>query len=80
MRKAVPGMLADAPDWSDRAIAKLVGVDGKTVAAQREAHCGNSAVTPAERIYTTKHGTTATMKRNPIPLDSLAVTCGKLSV
>ena len=60
-RKAVLNMLGLVPDWSDRAIASHVGVDGKTVAAQREAHCGISAVTPVERTYTTKHGTTATM-------------------
>jgi len=59
-RKAVLGTLALRPDWSDRAIAKHVGVSDKTVAAQREAHCGNSAVT-TDRTYTTKHGTTATM-------------------
>ncbi len=59
-RKAVLGVLALKPDGSDRAIAKHVGVSDKTVAAAREAHCGNSAVT-AERTYTTKHGTTATM-------------------
>jgi len=47
MRKAVPGMLANAPDWCGRAIAKHVGVDGKTLAAQRESICGNSADVPA---------------------------------
>ena len=61
-RKAVLGMLADFPDWSDRAIARHVGVDDKTVgAARKRSDCGNSAVTATERTYTTRHGTTATM-------------------
>ena len=34
-RKAVLGMLADAPDWSDRAIARHVGVSHPFVAAVR---------------------------------------------
>lgn len=59
-RKAVLGVLALKPDWSDRAIAKHVGVSDKTVATARASHCGNSAVT-TERTYITKHGTTATM-------------------
>lgn len=63
-RKAVMGMLALVPDWSDRAIADHVGVSDKTVASQRPAHCGDSAVTTEAaiaRTYTTKHGTIATM-------------------
>lgn len=42
-------MPANAPDWSDRAIAKHVGVDGKTVEARRESICGSSADAPAAR-------------------------------
>ncbi len=48
-RKAVLGMLADAPDWSDRAIAKHVGVSDKTVGSHREAICGNSPDAPPTR-------------------------------
>ena len=62
-RKAVNGALAHpvSSKWSDNAIAKHCGVDHKTVAAVRVSHLGNSQVTPQERTYTTKHGTTAVM-------------------
>ena len=52
--------------WTDSAIAKACCVDHKTVAAYRSS-LGNSQVTksadaaPAERTYTTKHGTEAVM-------------------
>lgn len=67
--KAVAGMLELVGEWSDRAIARHVGVSDKTVASLRK-----SAVTPddqdsslrksavtTDRTYTTKHGTQATM-------------------
>lgn len=59
-RKAVQGTLALRPDWSDRAIAKHVGVNDKTVAAARAAICGNSADAPASRTVE-RNGTTYTM-------------------
>jgi len=58
-RKAVLGALADAPDWSDRAIATHVGVSPSTVGACRSS-LSNLDSDPAERNYTTKRGTTAT--------------------
>lgn len=62
-RKAVTGALQHpvSGQWSDRQIAKHCGVSDKTVAAVRQSHCGNSAVTQQDRTYTTKHGTTAVM-------------------
>jgi hypothetical protein len=48
-RKAVLGMLADFSDWSDSKIAKHVGVDHKTVAAQRQPILGNSQDASAVR-------------------------------
>lgn len=57
-------------EWSDREIGRRCGIDGKTVAKVRASlngNCGNSAVTePQQRTYTTKHGTTATMKTEKI--------------
>lgn len=41
-RKAVHGMLALVPDWSDVKIARHVGVNDKTVAAHRRSILGNS--------------------------------------
>jgi len=60
-RRAVLTLLGDAEwgRWTDREIARACHVDNKTVAKVR------SEVTeeiPSERTYTTKHGTTATMK------------------
>ena len=46
--------------WSDSEIARRCAVDHKTVAAARLS-LGNSQVTSDERIYTTRHGTVATM-------------------
>ena len=50
-QKSVMTLLADPEwsKWSDRAIAKECKVDGKTVAAQRRAICGNSADEPTAR-------------------------------
>lgn len=50
-QKSVMTLLADPEwsKWSDRAIAKECKVDGKTVAAQRRAICGNSADAPTAR-------------------------------
>lgn len=50
-KKAVIGMLRDAPDWSDNKIAKHVGVDHKTVSSHRASILGNSqdAVRTVER-------------------------------
>lgn len=41
-KKAVLGMLRDAPEWSDNKIAKHVGVDHKTVASHRASILGIS--------------------------------------
>jgi hypothetical protein len=60
-RKAVLGTLALRPDWSDRAVAKHVGVGYTLVATVRASLPAAGSDTPAERTYTTKHGTTATM-------------------
>ncbi|WP_144223439.1 ParB/RepB/Spo0J family partition protein [Mesorhizobium amorphae] len=60
-RRAILTLLNDSVwgKWTDREIARACHVDNKTVAKVR------SEVTeeiPSERTYTTKHGTTATMK------------------
>lgn len=60
-RKAVLGMLALVPDWSDRAIAKHVGVSPTSVGSHRASLSNLDSETGTERTYTTKHGTTATM-------------------
>lgn len=60
-RKAVLGVLALKPDWADRAIAKHVGVGYTLVASARSSLPAAGSEKPAERTYTTKHGTTATM-------------------
>lgn len=54
-------MLALVPDWSDRAIAKHVGVSHPFVAAERRSLVTVTSEESAERTYTTKHGTQATM-------------------
>lgn len=66
-KKAVEGMLADFPGWSDRAIAKHVGVHHSTVVEHRkksslsESDSEKTDSQATERTYTTKHGTKATM-------------------
>ena len=67
-RNAVTTMLDD-PEWaawSDNAIAKACHVSNKTVAAWRPSLGNSQVTTPAERTYTTKHGTTATMQTGGI--------------
>ena len=61
-RRAVERLLRDDEwaKWSDSEIARRCAVDHKTVAAARLS-LGNSQVTSDERIYTTRHGTVATM-------------------
>lgn len=61
-RKAVLGVLGLKPDWSDRAVAKHVGVTHPFVAAERRSLVTvTSEDAPNERTYTTKHGTQAKM-------------------
>ncbi len=76
-RKAVLGMLADAPDWSDRAIAKHVGVSPSTVGSCRPSLSNLDSETPDERAYTTKHGTEAVMKTSAIGKASAQNVSGK---
>lgn len=64
-RKAVAGMLALVPDWSDARIARHVGVSDKTVAAVRSAILGNSEDAPAERTVE-RAGATYTMQTGGI--------------
>ncbi len=63
-RRAVETLLRDEEwgQWSDREIARRCSVDHKTVGRVRaDLSLGNSPVT-AERTYTTKYGTVATMR------------------
>lgn len=60
-RKAVLGMLALVPEWSDRAIAKHVGVSNNFVSTERRSLSSDDSEESTERTYTTKHGTKATM-------------------
>lgn len=55
------GALTDAPDWSDRAIAKHVGVSNNFTSEMRRSLSSDDSDVPTDRTYTTKHGTTATM-------------------
>ena len=59
-RRAVEGMLRLKPDFSDRAIAKHVGVSNTFVSKLR-ASLSTVDSEKSERTYTTKHGNTATM-------------------
>jgi len=64
-RKAVVTMLNDAEwvKWSDSAIAKSCSVSGAYVGQVRSSLTINvSSEKPAERTFTTKHGTVATMQ------------------
>lgn len=67
-RKAVETMLADADwsQWSDNQIAKTCGVSHPFVGAIRSSLETVTSEKPAERTYTTKHGTTAVMKTDGI--------------
>lgn len=63
-RRAVETLLRDEEwgQWSNREIARRCKVDEKTVRNIRETLTAeNPQSEPAERTYTTKHGTTATM-------------------
>lgn len=62
-RKAVMVLLNDSEwaAWSDREIAKRCHVSHPTVASARASLEKFTSEKPAERTYTTKHGTTATM-------------------
>ena len=64
-RDAVNRVLKLEPDWSDRQIAKWCKVDHKTVGRMRNL-TGEFPSEERERTYTTKHGTTATMKTGNI--------------
>lgn len=63
-RKAVETLLADPEwaSWSDNQIAKACGVSHPFVGSVRASLETVSSEKTAERSYTTKHGTTATMK------------------
>lgn len=60
-KKAVLGMLRDAPEWSDNRIAKHVGVHHSTVGEHRRSLANSASDEPQPRTYTTKHGTAAVM-------------------
>jgi uncharacterized ParB-like nuclease family protein len=69
-RKAARTLLQDSEwgAWSNREIARRVGVDDKTIAKYRdELSLRNSAVSNSARKYTTKHGTVSEMKRKERP-------------
>ena len=63
-RKAVETLLADSEwvKWSDNQIAKACSVHHSTVADYRRSLAESASEKLVERTYTTKHGTTATMK------------------
>lgn len=75
-RKAVTTMLMDAEwaKWSSNAIAKACGVSHTFVDSTRASLATVASEKPAERTYTTKHGTTATMQTASIGKASPAVT------
>ena len=62
-RRAVETLLADAEwsAWSDREIARRCCVHHDMVAVARKSLADSASEKPAERTYTTKHGTPATM-------------------
>lgn len=64
-RRAVETLLHDAEwaKWSDREIARKCGVSHDFAnRIRKESLSSNDSERPAERTYTTKHGTTATMQ------------------
>lgn len=67
-RKAVMGALAHpyGKAKSDNQIAKELGVHHSTVGDIRRSLAESASDAPAERTYTTKHGTTAVMKTDKI--------------
>ena len=67
-RKAVMGALAHpyGKAKSDNQIAKELGVHHSTVGDIRRSLADSASDVPAERTYTTKHGTTAVMKTDKI--------------
>lgn len=68
-RKAVETLLNDDEwaGWSDRQIAKACGVSNDFASRLRKSSLSsNDSEKPAERTYTTKHGTKAVMKTNKI--------------
>lgn len=67
-RRAVTGALKHpvSSKWSDNQIAKHCGVGNKFVGDVRRSLCPEQSEKPAERTYTTKHGTEAVMKTEKI--------------
>jgi len=67
-RKSVLAMLGDAEwaAWSDGAIAKTCAVSQNFVSSVRRSLKSDLSEKPTERTYTTKHGTTSTMKTGGI--------------
>jgi ParB-like chromosome segregation protein Spo0J len=63
-KKAAMTLLEDPEwgTWSDNKIAKESGVSPTTVGTYRASLSKSDSENPAERTYTTKHGTVATMK------------------
>jgi uncharacterized ParB-like nuclease family protein len=63
-KKAVMTLLDDPEwgTWSDNKIAKVSSVSPTTVGTYRASLSNSDSEKPSERTYTTKHGTTATMK------------------
>jgi uncharacterized ParB-like nuclease family protein len=63
-KKAVMTLLEDPEwgTWSDNQIAKASGVSPTTVGTYRASLSKSDSEAPAERTYTTKHGTVTTMK------------------
>lgn len=67
-QKAVEKMLNDKEwvTWSDREIARRCNVSAPFVSGLRPVTVNNYSEKPAEKTYTTKHGTTSTMKTENI--------------
>lgn len=67
-RKAIDAMLADSEWalWSNSAIAKTCEVHPTTVATRRASLSNLDSEKDTERVYVTKHGTTAVMKTDAI--------------
>lgn len=62
-------MLLEDPEWatwSDTQIAKACAVSPTTVGTVRSSLSKLDSEEPAKRTYTTKHGTTATMRTDRI--------------
>lgn len=67
-RHIVTAILSDEEgrQWSDRDIAKRFGFANSFVSKMRQSLFSENSEKPAERTYTTKHGTTAVMKTDKI--------------